>query len=140
LAIKVALAASNSSQEEIMSPTDPKLIALQFNEHINAQDVAGLATLMSQDHTFIDRADQAVVGKAAMLRGWASFFTQFPHYVNTFTRVESQGDLVVLSGYATWDVGEAPDYAIWTARIEHDLVAEWRIYTDHPQNRQKFGL
>lgn len=123
-----------------MSPTDPKLIALQFNEHINAQDVAGLASLMSEDHTFIDRADQAVVGKAAMLRGWISFFAQFPNYFNTFTRVESQGDLVVLYGYATWDVGEAPDYAIWTARIEHNLVAEWRIYYDNSQNRQKFGL
>jgi predicted SnoaL-like aldol condensation-catalyzing enzyme len=123
-----------------MSPTDPKLIALQFNEQINAHDIAGLAALMSADHTFIDRADQAVVGKASMLRGWTSFFAQFPHYFNTITRVESQGNLVVLHGYATWDVVDAPDYAIWTARIENDLVAEWRIYADNEENRKKFGL
>jgi ketosteroid isomerase-like protein len=123
-----------------MSPTDPKLIALQFNEHINAHNVPGLAALMSDDHTFIDRADQVVTGKAAMLRGWISFFEQFPNYFNTFTRVESQRNLVVLYGYATWDAGEAPDYAIWTARIENDLVAEWRIYADNEENRQKFRL
>lgn len=123
-----------------MSPVDPKLIALQFNEQINAHNLLGLAALMSEDHTFIDRADQAVVGKSAMLRGWTSFFEQFPNYFNTFTRVESRGSLVVLYGYATWHPDDPPDHAIWTARIEDDRVAEWRIYTDNEENRKKFGL
>jgi hypothetical protein len=47
---------------------------------------------------------------------------------------------VVLYGYATWHEGDDPDWAIWTARIEDDLVAEWRIYEDTEENRSRFGL
>jgi hypothetical protein len=32
--------------------------------------------------------------------------------------------MVVLYGYATWQARSDPDYAIWTARIENDRVAE----------------
>lgn len=39
-----------------MNTKDPKLIALQFNECINKQDIKGLSSLMTDDHTFIDRA------------------------------------------------------------------------------------
>jgi ketosteroid isomerase-like protein len=42
---------------------DPKLTALQFNEYINAHDVRGLSNLMTEDHTFIDRANQVDKGK-----------------------------------------------------------------------------
>ncbi len=32
------------------------------------------------------------------------------------------------------------DYAIWTAKIENDLVAEWCIYEDIDENINKFNL
>lgn len=38
-----------------MNSKDPKLVALQFNECINNQDLNGLALLMTDDHAFIDR-------------------------------------------------------------------------------------
>jgi hypothetical protein len=75
-----------------------------------------------------------------MTRGWVRFFSEFPEYRNTFTRVESRGDLVVLLGYAEWWAGGERDHAIWTARIHDDLVAEWRIYEDTQQNRRALGL
>ncbi len=109
---------------------DPKLTALQFNECINRQDICGLSSLMTDDHTFIDRKGEVVAGKEAMTKGWIDFFGSFPEYRNTFLRVESHGDLVVLYGYATWEKGAAPDHAIWKATIENDLVAEWRIYEE----------
>ena len=46
-----------------MNSTDPKLIALQFNEHINHQNIRGLSDLMTEDHRFIDRAGWSSVGK-----------------------------------------------------------------------------
>jgi hypothetical protein len=75
-----------------------------------------------------------------MVKGWIHFFKQFPDYLNTFIRVESKSNIVVLLGYATWTKNSQPDPAIWTAKIEDDLVAEWRIYHDTEKNRKKLGL
>ena len=124
----------------MINTIDPKLIALQFNEYINRQDVAGLTSLMTDDHTFIDRKCDVVMGKDVMTRGWIEFFESFPEYKNTFQRVQSEGDLVVLFGYAIWNMGSDPDYAIWAAKIENDLVAEWRIYECTDENKRKFNL
>lgn len=123
-----------------MNLKDPKLIALQFNEYINNQDIKGLASLMTEDHTFIDREDEVYRGKETMTKGWMEFFQAFPEYRNTFIRVESQADLVILIGYATWSKGSQPDYAVWTAIIRDDLVAEWRIYQDTEENRRKLKI
>ena len=123
-----------------MNPVDPKQIALHFNAQITAHNIDGLAALMSPDPRFIDRVGQITAGKLAMLNAWRRFFALFPDYVNTFTRVESRGNLVVLHGYATWHPGDPPDYAIWTARIEAGLVAEWCIVTDSEENRSRLGL
>jgi ketosteroid isomerase-like protein len=123
-----------------MNTIDPKLTALQFNEYINRQDIKGLSGLMSDDHTFIDRQNEVVRGKEAMTEGWIEFFQSFPGYRNSFERVQSQGGLVVLYGYATWHRGGEPDYAIWTATIEDDLVAEWRIYENTGEYRKRFDL
>lgn len=123
-----------------MNTKDPKLIALQFNEFINRQDIKGLNSLMTQDHTFIDRANEVTKGKDVMIRGWLEFFKSYPRYKNTFTRVDSDKDLVILIGYAYWSKKEPCDPAIWTARIKNDRVAEWRIYEDTKKNRKKFKI
>ena len=123
-----------------MNTRDIKLTVLQFNEYINKQDIKGLSSLMTDDHTFVDRAGTVDKGKKSMTKGWIEFFKSFPDYRNTFTRVESRDDLVVLVGYAYWSDESKYDPAIWTARIENDLVAEWRIYEDTEDNRVKFGI
>ncbi len=123
-----------------MNSRDPKLTALQFNEYINGQDIEGLAGLMAEGHTFIDREGRVDRGKESMTRGWMEFFETFPDYCNTFTRVDSRDNLVILIGYATWEKGSPADHAIWTARIEDDLVAEWAIFHDTAENRKRFGI
>ncbi len=123
-----------------MNTQDPKLTALQFNEYINKHDIKGLSSLMSEDHTFIDRANKVDKGKESMTKGWIEFFASFPDYKNNFTRVESRDDLVILLGYAYWNEERKYDPAIWTAKIENDLVAEWRIYEDTGENREKLDI
>ena len=118
-----------------MNSRDPKLTALMFNECINCRDLEGLTDLMTDGHTFIDRRNVVDRGKESMTRGWRNFFAEFPQYRNTFARVESRDDLVVLLGYAEWSRGGDPDHAIWTATIREDHVAEWRIYEDTEENR-----
>lgn len=123
-----------------MNSADPKFTVLQFNEYINNQDINGLSSLMTEDHTFIDRDNNSEKGKESMTKGWTDFFKSFPEYKNTFLRVQSEGDLVVIYGYAVWEKKGEPDYVIWTAKIENDLIVEWRIYKDTQENKKKFGL
>ncbi len=119
---------------------DPKLIALQFNDSIGNQDLDGLGRLMTEDHVFIDRDGNVSRPKDVMLKGWAQFFDMFPKYKNTFERVESRDNLVIILGFAYWSEENRHDPAIWTATILNDLVAEWHIYYDTQENRKKFGL
>lgn len=123
-----------------MNTRDPKLIALQFNEYINRQDIRNLSCLMTEDHIFIDRKGAVDKGKESMTRGWIEFFKNFPDYRNTFTRVESRNDLVILIGFAYWSEKEKHDPAIWTAKIRDDLVSEWRIYEDTEENRKMLSV
>ena len=123
-----------------MNSRDPKLTALMFNECINARDLDGLVALMTEDHTFIDRENNRYEGRDYMSRGWRDFFNEFPEYRNTFLRVESADDVVVLLGYAEWTMGGERDYAVWTAAIRDDLVAEWRVLEDTEANRESLGI
>ena len=123
-----------------LNTRDPKLTALMFNECINARDLEGLAALMTEDHAFVDRNDDRHEGKDTMSTGWKSFFGEFPEYRNTFLKIQSEDDLVVVLGYAEWTAGGERDHVIWTARIRDDLVAEWRVLADTEANMGLFGL
>lgn len=123
-----------------MKSKDPKLIALLFNECINNQDLAGLAELMTEDHTFIDREGNIGHPKEAMVRGWRDFFSMFPKYRNTFTRIQSRDNQVAILGFAYWSEDEPYDPVIWTGTIVDDRVQQWQVHTDSEANREKFGL
>lgn len=123
-----------------MNKKIPISLTLQFNECINNQDIDGLTSLMTEDHTFIDRANEVTKGKDVMTRGWIEFFNTFPDYKNTFTRIESQDNVVFVLGFAYWSEKEKYDPVIWKATIVHDLIAEWRIYEDTEENRKKCNL
>jgi ketosteroid isomerase-like protein len=85
-----------------MGSINPKQIALQFNECINTQNIRRISDLMTEDHRFIDRAGKVVRGKENMIRAWVKFFELFPEYQNTFERIETHNNIVILYGYATW--------------------------------------
>lgn len=124
-----------------MNRRAPELIALLFNEQINDGNLDGFSDLMTEGHTFIDGSGERVVGKERMLEAWSGFFQPYPDYRNVFGRVESRDDLVIMLGYSTCSNEETLEGpAIWTARIEKDLVAEWRVYADTGENRRRLGL
>ncbi|MBM4160026.1 MAG: nuclear transport factor 2 family protein [Ignavibacteria bacterium] len=124
----------------MMNLRDPKLIALLFNECINKQDIKGLSDLMTEDHAFIDREGKVHEPKSAMVDGWQRFFETFPKYKNTFTRLESRGNEVTILGHAFWSESEPYDPVIWTARVERDHIAEWRVHVDSEENRKTLGI
>jgi ketosteroid isomerase-like protein len=123
-----------------MTNDEQQTIALHFNECINSRDIQGLASLMTDDHTFIDKANQSVQGKEQVVEAWQGFFAQFPDYRNIFERIESRNHLVAISGYSTCSEKQLDGPALWTAQLRGDQVAQWRVYDDTPENRKLLSL
>ena len=115
-------------------------IVIAFNNYINNQDIVGLSSLMTENHTFIDRDGESHGPKSYMINGWKEFFKMFPKYRNSFEKIEVIDNLVSVLGFAYWSEKEQYDPVIWTAIIEDNLISEWRVYEDSPENRNKFNL
>ena len=103
------------------------LIALEFNQKINKQDLEGLAELTTDDHTFIDNFGEITKGKDVMKEGWREFFKKYPDYRNIITSVTIQDNVVVMVGYSTCSYAPLEGPSIWTARVRDGLVSEWRV-------------
>jgi hypothetical protein len=123
-----------------MNLRDPKITALQFNEYINKQDIKGISSLMAEDYKFIAISGNVEKGKDINIKGWKSFFNDYPDYKNIFTRVESKDNLVILIGYSTCSYDPLDGPAIWTATIENDLLTKWQIYEDTGEMRRKLNI
>jgi uncharacterized protein (TIGR02246 family) len=111
-----------------MEPSELMLVALKFNEKINAQDLEGLAELMTDDHSFIDSEGNVTKGKNVMKEGWRDFFNKYPDYKNKFTTVTVLNNVVVMIGHSTCSFKPLDGPNIWTARIQDERVSEWRVY------------
>src|SRR5262249_3974990 len=123
-----------------MTNNQQQTIALQFNDCINRRDLDGLAALLTDDHTFIDSAHAAIHGKERVVEAWSGFFALFPNYRNIFERVESRQDLVAIMGRSTCSEPQLDGPALWTAKVRGEQVAEWRVYTDTPENRRALNF
>src|SRR5262245_63583704 len=108
----------------------PVTVAARFNDCINRRDDDGLATLMSDDHRFVDAETNTVSGKQACLDAWRGFFDSFPDYRNIFTSLTAKDDVVVIVGHSVCAEPGLDGPALWTATIQGETVTEWRVYTD----------
>ena len=122
-------------------PINPKTVALQFNECINRRNLEGLVNLMTNDHTFIDSANNVVTGKSDNQKNWVRFFELFPDYQNVFESVCSKNSTVMMQGYSICPNEKLHNLrVIWTAQIEDNKVKEWRIYFDNEENKAILGI
>jgi ketosteroid isomerase-like protein len=121
-------------------PMDLRQIVLQFNDHINEQDINGLASLMTDDHTFIDAEGNAINGKENCINAWRGFFNQFPDYKNTLITITSRDDSVAVTGYSTSSNALLNGPAIWIAKLRDGKLIEWRVYADTIANRQQLNI
>ena len=115
--------------------------AMAFNGCINARDMLGLAQLMANNHSFIDTAGHAIIGKTACLEAWRSFFDAYPGYRNILEAFSSRGTRVTMVGHSVcpgFSALEGP--ALWTALAAPEGLTEWRVYEDTPQERHRLGV
>ena len=116
-------------------------MVVSFNENINARDIEGLASLMSDDHVFVDTAGDSVTGKQACLEAWRGFFDAYPGYRNLFESVRAKDGVVTVIGRSECPghpILEGP--AVWTAVVVGDRVSQWRVHNDTAEVRDRLGL
>ena len=115
-------------------------IVMSFNECINRRDLGGLSRLMTDDHVFIDSANNTISGKEPCVEAWRGFFAAFPDYRNHFKYVVLSGRKAVIVGCSVCSGARLAGPALWTAKVEGQLIAEWRVYEDTSANRALLGL
>jgi ketosteroid isomerase-like protein len=110
-----------------------------FVAAINRQDVAAMAELMAEDHTFIDSGGTVESGREKMIPGWEGYFRMFPDYEVRVENIIADGNLVAAFGSACGTYNgkrglvqenriEMP--AAWKAIIEDGKVKFWQVYAD----------
>lgn len=123
-----------------MKTNDPYDLVVQFNECITRRDIDGLASLMTDGHTFIDKVGNVVAGKMTAIEAWRGFFKAFPDYRNTFEQWKADAGIVTISGRSHCSDQRLEGPALWRAVVADQALAEWRVYEDSPSNRQLLGL
>lgn len=121
---------------------DPKTIALQFNNCISNADIKGLSDLMTEDHLFIDTANNRIEGRDKNISlAWEPFFYLYPGYQNIFECIVVRSYTVIMQGYSVCaDEILNNVKAIWVAEIKEDKVYLWHIYSDTKENRDKLEI
>ena len=111
--------------------------ALGFVECINTGDSEALTAYQTEDFAFTDMSGEVTRGR----QGWEDYFTSYPDYRIHVERVLIGGDGVAIIGRTTGShvppEVEEHETVLWTAEIRGGLVAEWRIYTDIEEAREK---
>ncbi|MBI3189189.1 MAG: nuclear transport factor 2 family protein [Ignavibacteriales bacterium] len=113
-------------------------IVKAFIEQINIQNVVGLTSLMTDNHTFIDAQNHKFVGVETMKAGWLGYFTLFPDYRIEVEQMFEDGNTVTVFGYASGTykgMSDTPDAhwrlpASWKAIVENGKIKLWQVYAD----------
>jgi ketosteroid isomerase-like protein len=120
--------------------------AKMFVAAINRQDVEALCNLMTQNHRFVDSLGGETVGRETVRAAWLAYFQLVPDYTIRVGETYRDGQVVVMLGAVQGTLargGEIKLEDFWTtpaairARVENDLVAEWRVYADNEPIREK---
>src|ERR1022692_2740280 len=75
-------------------------IAHAFVNAINHQSPEEIASLMTEDHVFIDSLGMRVTGREQMKQGWKGYFSMVPDYTITVDETFADGSVVVMLGAA----------------------------------------
>jgi uncharacterized protein (TIGR02246 family) len=116
-----------------------------FVTAINHQSAEEIASLMTEDHVFIDSLGMRVTGREPMKKGWQAYFGMVPDYTISVDETFVDGPVVVMLGAARGTCSSGGPLkaenrwrtpAAWRAVVRGSLVAEWRVYADNEPIRQ----
>jgi ketosteroid isomerase-like protein len=115
--------------------------------------VDDLASLMTEEHKFIDSLGNPMVGREKMRAAWENYFNMVPDYTITVDETLSDGPVVVMLGTAQGTYRDPAKGgsallerenrwstpAVFRAFIEDGKVSEWRVYADNEPMRKLMG-
>jgi ketosteroid isomerase-like protein len=126
--------------------TSLESIAREFVKAINRQDLETLATLMPEEHRFIDSLGRVMVGRENVRAGWVEYFRMVADYSIELQETFIRGPVVVMLGLAQGSFakdGQLTELERWSspavfrAFIDDDKVKEWRVYADNEPVRKR---
>lgn len=129
----------SNGQHHKQTHMDSKIV-LEFIESINSGNVDSLASLMSNDHEFIDSRGNSIIGAENMKKAWTAYFNFFPDYKIEVTDILQNDSIIVVLGYAggTYKPDESTgtnNYwrvpASWKAVVVDKKVKLWQVYADN---------
>jgi ketosteroid isomerase-like protein len=105
----------------------------QFIRAINDHDLEALASLMAEDHLFVDSLGNRVQGAKSMQIGWRGYFAMCPDYWVRIHTLLSEGDTVLAVGEAGGTIDDSAWQmpAAWKAIIRGGLLSEWHVFADN---------
>jgi len=121
----------------LMTPIET---VLGFLERINERDPDKLATLMTEDHVFVDSLGQSVKTREKMRAGWRAYFKFCPDYWVSHEEILQSGNIVAVFGAAGGTIAASEKLppenkwripAAWMAVVHGGLIKEWRVYADN---------
>jgi len=73
-------------------------------------------------------------GRELLKKGFQDYFTDFPEFKIQVSKVTRSGDAIAIidkttGSHIAFEI-EAKETVIWIARVEDNLVSEWRIFSD----------
>ena len=114
-------------------------VVAAFIAAINRHDVAALADLMTEDHTFIDSQGGRVSGRKEMLAGSKAYFAMFPDYEILVDATLYQNGTVAVFGSVSGTYNGKRGLvqknriampAAWKANVADGKVKLWQVYCD----------
>ncbi|MFW9889758.1 MAG: nuclear transport factor 2 family protein [Candidatus Thorarchaeota archaeon] len=112
----------------------------EFIECINAGDAEDLMMHQTKDFTFIDYDGDVTTGRD----DWYSYFENYPEYKIHIDHLLDGGNGVAIIGRTTGcHVGPKVEKnwtILWIAQVRGDLIAEWRIYSNVHEIREKGNI
>jgi len=127
---------------------NPREVAVAFVNAINEHNLERLASVITEDHVFIDGLDNRLEGRAAMVQAWQGYFKMVPDYVIRIETVLERDSDVALFGRAAGTYVRAQTLdpenrweipAAWLAEIRGEKVSVWRVFADNLPIRRLMG-
>jgi ketosteroid isomerase-like protein len=115
-------------------------VVVAFLAVINTHNADGVASMLSDDHEFIDSLGHALVGRDAVRAAWQGYFAFCPDYRVEADDVIADGNCVAAFGAAGGTISDGAALpvanawripAAWRAVVKDGLVKRWQVYADN---------
>ena len=115
------------------NPAAATEIVNRFVAAINDHEVETLASLMTDEHLFVDSVGNQVRGAHAMKGGWRGYFALCPDYAIHVSELLAEPYTVIATGEASGTIDGIAwrTLAAWLAKIRDGQIAEWRVFADN---------